>query len=175
MTGVVMEPKILTRPSFEVAGYEFETSLESQRNEREIPAFWERFEIENWEGELYKEVKPSIHGEYGICFPPNMETGKFQYMLAVNAEGYVESSSKIIIAKIPEATYAVFTTPPAAYKDRGFAKAIQGTYDYIMYEWFPHSGYEIAPHKPDFEYYDERCHDPVNSVMDIYIPIIKKS
>jgi AraC family transcriptional regulator len=172
-SGVVMEPKIMTKPSFKVAGYRFETSLESQRNEREIPAFWERFEIEDWEGELYEEVKPSVHGEYAICFPPNMETGKFQYLLGVTAESYDKPADKIIISKIPEATYAVFTTPPAAYENREFSKAIQGTWNYIMYEWFPDSGYEIAPGKPDFEYYDERCHDPLNSVMDIYIPIMK--
>lgn len=172
--GVVMEPKIITKPAFIVAGYKFETSHESGISEREIPAFWERFEIENWEGELYKEVKPEVHGEYAVCFPPNIETGKFQYMLSVNGGDYEQSSPNIVAAEIPEAVYAVFTTPPAADKDRAFAKAIQSTWEYILYEWFPNSGYEIAPFKPDFEYYDERCHDPESSVMDIYIPIVKK-
>lgn len=174
LKGIVMEPKITTKLSFRVAGYEFETSFESQRNEREIPAFWERFEIENWEDKLYEEVKPSVHGEYAVCFPPNMETGKFQYLLGVTAEDYDKPSHNIIIAEIPEALYAVFTTPPASYENREFSKAIQGTWNYIMYEWFPNSGYEIAPGKPDFEYYDERCHNPLSSVMDIYIPIVKK-
>lgn len=173
-SGVVMEPKIITKPSFKVAGYNFETTLEGQRNEREIPAFWERFEIENWEGKLYEEVKPSVHGEYTICFPPNMETGKFQYLLGVAAESYDKIADNIIISEIPESIYAVFTTPPAAYENREFSKAIQGTWKYIMYEWFPSSGYEIASGKPDFEYYDERCHDPLSSVMDIYIPIVKQ-
>lgn len=173
-SGVVMEPKIITKPSFKVAGYRFETSLENQRNQREIPAFWERFEVEDWEDKLYKEVKPSSHGEFAICFPPNMETDKFQYMLGVSSDNYLKPSQGIIIAEIKESTYAVFTTPPASYKDRDFAKAIQGTWDYIMYEWFPHSGYEIAPYMADFEFYDERCHNPSNSVMDIYIPIVKK-
>ncbi|MCM0647199.1 AraC family transcriptional regulator [Clostridium swellfunianum] len=174
LKGIVMEPKITTKLSFRIAGYEFETSFESQRNEREIPAFWERFEIENWEDKLYEEVKPSVHGEYAVCFPPNMETGKFQYLLGVTAEAYDRPSENIIITEIPEALYAVFTTPPAPYENREFSKAIQGTWNYIMYEWFPNSGYEIAPGKPDFEYYDERCHNPLSSVMDIYIPIVKK-
>ncbi|MDP4089019.1 MAG: AraC family transcriptional regulator [Bacillota bacterium] len=174
MSGVIMEPKIMTRQAFKIAGYWFETSHEGGRSEREIPAFWERFEIENWEGKLYEEVAPSVHGEYAVCFPPDMETGKFQYMLGVNGDTYGKSLQSIIVAEIPEATYAVFTTPPAAYRDRAFAKTIQGTWDYILYEWFPDSGYEIAALKPDFEYYDERCHDPEFSVMDIYIPIVKK-
>ncbi|ERI93763.1 transcriptional regulator, effector binding domain protein [Clostridiales bacterium oral taxon 876 str. F0540] len=173
MTGVIMEPKIITRTSFKVAGYKFETSHEGRRNEREIPAFWEKFEIENWESKLYEQVKPAVHGEYALCFPPNMDTGEFRYLLGVNAENYHNDYRKIIIEEVPEASYAVFTTPPAAYANRGFAKAIQGTWDYILFEWFPSSGYEIEEGKPDFEYYDERCHDPFNSVMDIYIPIIK--
>lgn len=172
--GVVMEPKIVTKPAFKVAGYKFETSHESGRNVREIPAFWERFEIENWESKLYREVKPEVHGEYAVCFPPDIETGEFQYMLGVNGDNYKKTSSEIYIAEIPDGTYAVFTTPPAPYEDRAFAKAILGTWDYILYEWFPNSGYEIASFMPDFEYYDERCHDPECSVMDIYIPIDKK-
>lgn len=174
MSGVVMEPKIVTRAAFQVAGYKFETSHESGRSEREIPAFWERFEIENWEGKLYDEVKPSIHGEYAVCFPPDLATGEFLYLLGVYGDTYRKASSDIYVAEIPEATYAVFTTPPAAFRDRAFARAIQGTWDYILYEWFPNSGYEIASCLPDFEYYDERCHDPEFSVMDIYIPIVKK-
>jgi sulfite exporter TauE/SafE/predicted transcriptional regulator YdeE/copper chaperone CopZ len=112
-------------------------------------------------------------GENIIEFTPS-ETGKFQYLLGVNAEDYDDPSEKIMISEIPEATYAVFTTPPAAYENREFSKAIQGTWDYILYEWFPNSGYEIAPEKADFEYYDERCHDPLSSAMDIYIPIVKR-
>ncbi len=171
--GIVMEPKIVTKPAFKVAGYKFETSHESGRNVREIPAFWERFELENWEGLLYEEIKPTMLGEYAVCFPPNMATGEFQYLLGVNGDNYKKASSEIYVAEIPEATYAIFTTPPAADNDRAFAKAILGTWDYILYEWFPGSGYEIASNKPDFEYYDERCHDPEFSVMDIYIPIVK--
>lgn len=174
MNGVVMEPKIISIPAFKVAGYSFETSLESQESEREIPAFWERFEIEDWESRLYEEVKPLEHGEFAICFPPDMETGRFRYMLGVRGDNYQGQSTDIIISEIPESTYAVFTTPPAAYEERSFVKAIHGTWDYILHEWFPESGYEIAPNNPDFEFYDEDCHDPENAVMYIYIPIVRR-
>lgn len=172
-SGVVMEPKIVSKASFKVAGYRFGTSHENGRSEREIPAFWERFEIEDWENRLYKVVKPSLHGEYAVCFPPDMDTGRFQYMLGVNGDFYDKAASDIYVAEIPQAAYAVFTTPPAPYKDRGFSKAILGTWEYILYEWFPHSGYEISAYAPDFEYYDERCHNPEASTMDIYIPIVR--
>lgn len=173
-SGVIMEPKIVTKPSFKVAGYEFKTNLENKRSEREIPAFWNRFEIEEWESKLYEKVNPINHGEYAVCFPPNMSTGEFKYMLGVNGDHYKKSPHHhVIIAEIPEATYAIFTTPPTAHGNKNFVKAIQGAWDYALYEWFPNSGYEIAAHKPDFEFYDERCHDDMNSIMDIYIPITK--
>ncbi|WP_425449219.1 AraC family transcriptional regulator [Dethiothermospora halolimnae] len=173
-TGVIMEPKIVTKESFKVAGYDFETSLESKRNEREIPAFWDRFNISNWERRLYKKIKPSEHGEYAICFPPNMESGRFRYLLGVKAKGGENLGKNMVIAEIPEVKYAVFTTPPTTEEEKSFVKIIQGAWDYILYEWFPNSGYEIAPNKPDFEFYDERCHSDIGAVMDIYIPIIKK-
>jgi len=173
-TGVIMEPKIITKPSFEVVGYEFKTSLESNRNEREIPAFWNRFEVNEWESKLYKEVNPPEHGEYAVCFPPNMETGEFKYMLGVRGVNYESNSSEILVEYIPEATYAVFTTPPTCFGNNSFVKAIQGAWNYALYEWFPDSGYEISPFNPDFEFYDERCHNDDNAVMEIYIPIIKK-
>lgn len=174
-TGVIMEPKIITKPSFKVVGYEFKTSFEDKRNEREIPAFWYRSEINNWEGKLYDKVNPPEHGEYAVCFPPNMETGEFKYMLGVKGDDYEKSpcDTDIIIEEIPEAIYAVFTTPPTCYGNKNFVKAIQGAWNYALYEWFPHSGYEISPYNPDFEFYDERCHDDDNAIMEIYIPIVK--
>lgn len=172
--GVIMEPRIITKPTFKVVGYEIKTSLESKQSEREIPAFWDRFEIDGLEEILYKTIKPKEHGEYAIWFPPNMETGEFVYVLGVKTDTFENAPKDMFKAEIPEATYAVFTTPPAAYENRGFVKAIQGTWEYILNEWFPDSGYEIAPNRPDFEFYDERCHGETNVVMDIYIPIVKK-
>lgn len=172
-TGVIMEPKIVVKPEFSIVGYEFKTSLENRRNEREIPAFWNRFEIEGWESILYKDVKPLEHGEYAVCFPPNMKTGEFKYMLGVKGDNYKKLSRDFKIVTIPQTTYAIFTTPPTAHGNENFVKAIQGAWDYALYEWFPNSGYEIAPDKPDFEFYDERCHDDMKSIMDICIPIIK--
>ncbi|MNI51551.1 Bacterial transcription activator, effector binding domain [compost metagenome] len=52
-----------------------------------------------------------------------------------------------------------------------FAQVIKNTWKYIFEEWFPASGYEFAEDKLDYEFYDERCHSRVDTVMEIYVPV----
>ncbi|PIB61083.1 GyrI-like domain-containing protein, partial [Pseudomonas sp. 2822-17] len=75
--------------------------------------------------------------------------------------------------EVPPATYAVFTTP--VVKDEDFVNSIQGTWKYILEEWFPGSGYEIDDRMMDFEFYDERCHpwEYDEWCMEIHVPIRK--
>ncbi|MDG5788018.1 GyrI-like domain-containing protein [Evansella sp. AB-P1] len=64
-------------------------------------------------------------------------------------------------------------TPPVG--DDDFVASIQGTWKYILEEWFPSSGYEIDDTKLDFEFYDERCHpwEFDKFSMEIHVPIKK--
>ncbi|EOR27700.1 AraC family transcriptional regulator [Clostridium sartagoforme AAU1] len=77
-----------------------------------------------------------------------------------------------------ELTYAVFTTPPINTSteagNNDFANVIKKTWKYIFEEWFKDSGYVFDETKLDFEYYDERCHPVIDTVMDIYVPILKR-
>ena len=172
--GIVMEPRIITKPSFKVAGFALKTTVAEGQNLRDIPAFWSKFEADGLEERLYNEIKPKRHGEYGVCFSLNMETGNYTFVLGVEADGCDNIPEDMFLGEVPEATYAVFTTPPADYADEGFVTAIQGTWKYIYESWFPKSGYEFAPGKVDFEFYDERCHCEKGAVMDIYIPIVSR-
>ena len=70
------------------------------------------------------------------------------------------------------ATYAVFSTPPCSRAE--FVKNIQGTWNYIMNDWFQASGYEYAPGCVDFELYGEKCMGETGLVCEIYIPVAKK-
>ncbi len=69
----------------------------------------------------------------------------------------------------------VFTTPSVEEQD--FVNSIQGTWKYILEEWFPNSGYEIDDAKYDFEFYDEHCHafEYEKIYMEIYVPIKTKT
>lgn len=172
--GIILEPKIVAKPAFSIVGYALETTLESNRKDREIPAFWSHFDIFGLEAKLYELVKPKEHGEYFVCFPLDMETGSFTYVAAVKGDELPAGEEGLFKGRVPEATYAVFTTPPADYADQGFVQTVAGTWTYIFEDWFPRSGYEYAPDKVEFEFYDERCHGETGAVMEIYIPVVKQ-
>ncbi|QUH18804.1 AraC family transcriptional regulator [Alkaliphilus sp. B6464] len=171
--GIIMQPKIINRDSFKIVGYEFKTTLRNNAHSRDIPAFWDNCNLEGKEATLYETQLPPRHGEYGICVNTNMETDEFSYILGVEVTSFDNAMADMYKLEVPSATYAVFTTP--SVEDPDFVDSIQGTWKYILEEWFPNSGYEIDDTKLDFEFYDERCHPwEYNKVsMEIYVPIKK--
>ncbi|OAB44917.1 AraC family transcriptional regulator [Paenibacillus antarcticus] len=172
--GIILDPTFCTKPSFNIIGYGLQTTLEGDYSKRGIPALWDYFNVEGLEANLYEQIKPKEHGEYCLCYPPtDLESGSFTYVIGVKDDSFVKATRDMFTGVVPEATYAVFTTPPANYDNHGFAQAIAGVWRYIFEEWFPNSGYEFAPDKVDFEFYDERCHSQIGAVMNIYIPVVK--
>jgi len=172
--GIVMEPKIITRDGFNIVGYKFDTTLRNNAYSRDIPAFWDKCNIEGKENKLYTTQKTTKHGEYGICVNTNLETDEFSYILGVEVVDFENALEEMYKLQVPSAAYAVFTTPKVDEKD--FVDSIKGTWKYILEEWFPNSGYEIDSNKLDFEFYDEHCHpwQYKKVSMNIYIPIMKK-
>jgi AraC family transcriptional regulator len=172
--GIIMEPKIMNRDAFKIVGYKFDTTLKNNAHSKDIPAFWDRCDIEGKEAKLYSTQNTAKHGEYGICFNTNIETDEFSYILGVEVVSFDNALEEMYTLEVPAATYAVFTTPEVDQHD--FVSSIKGTWKYILEEWFPNSGYEFDGSKLDFEFYDERCHpwEFEKACMNIYIPIIKK-
>jgi AraC family transcriptional regulator len=82
----------------------------------------------------------------------------------------------MITVEVPEATYAVFTSPPVDFTEDSslFTDEIKETWKYIFENWFRDSEYELDLTKYDFEFNDERRHEQTGIVMDIYVPVIKK-
>lgn len=171
--GIVMQPKIIEKNSFKIVGYEFQNNLKNTLHTRDIPAFWSQRGLDDGkcETKLYTTLNPPKHGEYCFCIKTNMETDDFSYVLGVGVDTFNLATDDMCKLEITSATYAVFTTPGVEEKD--FVNSIQGTWKYILEEWFPSSGYEFDEEKLDYEYYDEHCHtweyDKLS--MEIYIPI----
>ena len=92
----------------------------------------------------------------------------FSYIIAVEVSDFNGVPADLFTAEIPEAVYAIFTTP-ANDGEENSAPAIQGTWKYIHETWFPDSGYEFVEGKADFEWYP--CSNKGEKVK-IYIPII---
>ncbi|MNC74944.1 Bacterial transcription activator, effector binding domain [compost metagenome] len=85
----------------------------------------------------------------------------------------------MLTAEVPEAEYAVFTTPPVdtsvGSEQEDFVQVIKSTWKYIFEEWFKDSGYVYDEGKLNFEFYDERCHSRVDTVMEIYVPVRERA
>jgi AraC family transcriptional regulator len=175
--GYVMNCKIVKKPAFKVAGYGIETNVVNSAFTKDVASFWDQYEGEGMETRLYKILQPTKHGELGLCVPTSTE-GNVKYLLGVIVENFNKVTEDMLTVEIPEAEYAVFTTPPVnGTTDAGlleFPKVIKSTWKYIFEEWFVDSGYEYDESKLDFEYYDERCHSRLDNVMDIYVPVKRK-
>lgn len=167
----MMPPKIIELEAFTVTGYGVTTDISSDEYTGELVAFWKQYDEENIEEKMYEELTPNKHGEIGVAIPNGTSSGKMLYIIGVMAAG--DSDQKWHAVSIPAGLYAVFTTPPIDMTkgDNLFAEVIKKTWQYIFGTWLETSSYVYDESRYDFEYYDERCHYLVHSVMDIYIPI----
>lgn len=176
--GIRMNPVMMKKNAFLVAGYGMKTNITSGYT-RDVAAYWEVYEGENLECKLYKQLNPPKHGEVCMCIPTD-ESGNMTYLLGVIVEDLAKVTPDMITVSVPEAEYAVFTTMPVDTSDNScdkqdaFPNAIKALWKYIFEEWFPSSDYEYDESKLDFEFYDERCHFRTDTVMDIYVPVLKR-
>lgn len=170
--GVVMEPTLITRPAFRLAGYSMKATSIGGGESQAIPAFWGAYCTDGRMEKLHQESFVTDHAEYGACFPADEATGAFDYVIGVEVKEGAEVPAGYHACEVPVATYAVFSTPPAKGDD--FPQQIQGTWQVIFAEWFPTSGYEYAPGCVDFELYNEHAMVETGKVAFIYIPVIKK-
>lgn len=172
--GIVLQPMIVKRPAFWVAGKTFEFKMENVSFTRDAPAFWDQEGLADGSIErmLYSTFSPKKHGEY--CINLSSTEDKFTYLFAVDYDQNPPLLNGLTSVQIPSATYAVFRTPSIEVEK--FAAAIKGTWRYILEDWFPQSAYEVDEASLDFEYYDEHCHywDFERIYMEIYIPIKEK-
>jgi AraC family transcriptional regulator len=177
--GDIMNPTFIKKPAFKVAGYGIKTNITNGNYTKDVASFWINYDGENLESKMYKILNPPKHGEVGLCIPSSNDVEEAIYMLGVIVDNFNDVTEEMITVEVPEATYAVFTTPPVntgtETENNEFANVIKQTWKYIFEEWFKNSGYAFDETKLDFEYYDERCHPTVDTVMDIYVPVLKKS
>jgi len=169
--GIVMEPIIKTMPVIKIAGYVIKTKNVEGENSTDIPAFWEAYMSDGRSEKLHGESFVKKHAEYGACFSADENTGEFNYVIGLEIKDDASIPSEYHTCEIPEATYAVFSTPLSS--DEDFVDSIQGTWQFIFNSWFPSSGYEYAPNCVDFELYDERCMTETGKVCEIWIPVVK--
>jgi AraC family transcriptional regulator len=164
-----MEAKFVNRTAIKLAGYAIRTTSRNGENFREVPKFWEAYLSDGRMQKLHGEGFVNNHSEYGVCFPEDAE-GDFDYIIGVEPKEGSTIPEGYHYCEIPPASYAVFTTAPAAAED--FPKAIQQAWSGIFDKWFPESGRKMDEAALGFELYDERSMSETAKVCEIWIPVI---
>jgi len=170
--GIVMEPKMVKKEAVKIAGFTLKSKTKDGENLKEIPKFWYDYVFNGKQEKIHKESFIKSHDEYGACFPENPENGEFEYVIGLEVKEGHDIPKEYNVCTIPEALYAVFSTPPT--DEEKFSKEIQGTWKYIFSEWFPNSGYEFENGKIDYELYTERAMGEKGKICEICIPVVKK-
>lgn len=176
---VLSPPAIIQGTSFKVAGYGIYTDV-ADHYTKDLSAYWASYQGNRLESKLYEQLQPPRHGEIGICIP-YQNNEKVVYLFGVIVENWDKVTSDMMVAEIPAATYAVFTTPPvnnldtsATYDKDPLAISVKETWRYIFTQWFAQCPHTLDETKHAFEFYDERCHASDHAVMSIYVPIKTK-
>ncbi|MDZ5000863.1 AraC family transcriptional regulator, partial [Clostridium perfringens] len=169
--GYIMNPIIVKKSAFKVAGYGIKTNVSNGNYTKDVASFWNNYYGENLESKMYKILEPPKHGEVGLCVSSSKIDGDGIYLLGVIVNDFTKVTDNMITMEVPEATYAVFTTPPVDTtndsEQNDFSDIIKQTWKYIFEEWFKDSEYSFDESKLDFEFYDERGHGRKDTVMDI--------
>jgi len=191
----IIEPKIIAmKKSFKIAGFAFKIKLplnvlssvshyldpqgpvididDGRKPLNKLQELWEECREDGRLEKLHKELFLKFHAEYGACFFKDNDEDKSVYLIGVEAKSKVNIPFEYDVYTIPEAIFAVFSTPPS--NEDNFSSILKDTWKFIFSEWFPNSGYEFDDNSIAFELYDERSMSDTDKVCNIYIPIVNR-
>jgi AraC family transcriptional regulator len=191
----VLEPKIIAKKSsFKLAGFAFKIKLpvnnspsashyldpqspvsdieDGRKPLNKLQELWDECRADGRLEKLHKEAFLKFHAEYGACFFKDNDEDKSVYLIGAEAKSKVTIPFEYDIYMIPEALFAVFSTPPSNEND--FSTILKDTWKFIFSEWLPNSGYEFDVNSIAFELYDERSTANTGKVCDICIPIVNR-
>jgi AraC family transcriptional regulator len=150
-----MKPQLVAKPAFTVVGLLLHTTALSP----DIPALWDKFVPRI--AEIQRLSEP--HVSYGLMESFDQMT-RLDYMAGVSVETVGELPEGMSRWDVPANTYAVFETT---------LSQIGEAFGELYNTWLPSSGYQQVG-APYFERYGA-AFNPENPVLEIYIPVNKKS
>lgn len=136
-------------------------------------AFWDEFEEDSLEEQLYSDLNPLKHGEFGITIRNEDDSTYHSYLLGVRGKS-MATKLPWTNYTIPGGRYVVFTTAPIdmSKEESNLAARVRESWKYIFDTWFQTVELKYDSAREAFEYYDERCHYRKDAVMEIFIPIL---
>ena len=161
----MIQAKIKHKDAFRVVGI---SCLNTMKNNN-IAALWQDFNVR-----ICPQMKEAIPADaaYGICYYQDQvemnEDTPFTYLAGYSLPSDKDCPKGMESREIPAGDYAVF-------EHHGSLDTLEHTYSAIYRDWFPQSGYE-RKNADDFELYDQRfSFGEPDSVMEIWVPVHKKS
>lgn len=154
--GAKMEPRIIQKEEMKFMGLKYY----GKNLNNEIPETFDKFDKIRTEMKSIKNPNTT----YGICevIEGYQEGDVFSYFVCHEVEE-IENNKNFESIKIKPQKYVVFT-------HKGSTEGLINTYKYIYGEWFPKNNYQpVQSH--EFEVYDERFTDELDSIMEIWVPI----
>jgi AraC family transcriptional regulator len=160
---IMLSPRFEHKDAFTVVGIARQFNMSNNT----IPLLWNEF------NQRREEIKHAIcEAAVGVCYYDSSYNScpdkAFTYMAGYCVSSADDLPEGMVSRTIPACEFAVF-------EHRGALDTLQQTYDHIFREWMPTSEYEMVE-QDDFEWYDDRFEfGASDSIMEIWIPVKKKS
>lgn len=132
-----------------------------KNDESYIPNFWNKYNGRKWSKKL---SGGKVCEDYGIGIW-DIRDKKLDYYIGIRKENANGDTTGTVDIFIPGGLYAVFVTPMASHYD--FINTIHHTWDYIINEWLPNSGYrrtgvhEFETYLEESRTYSEKIYIPL--------------
>jgi len=162
-THEIKEPVVMHKESFQIVGISARTSNANEiTSQAKIPQLWTDFYQQDVVGQISNPVNQVTYGLYS-----DYETdvnGEYSITLGMEVLAADEVPEGMVVKTVPAANYLVFTS------DKGpFVEVVVKAWQDV-WAWFANSGVERT-YTGDFELYDERCANPQEAQVDLYIAI----
>ncbi|MEX5540887.1 GyrI-like domain-containing protein [Pseudomonas poae] len=152
-----LEPRMEAGRAMVIAGVK---GRYSKATVGDIPRLWELFDT------CIKDIKQRVGGvTYGVCHNPKQD--EFDYLAGVEVPSRSDVPGNFESIDIAPLNYAVFT-------HHGPVQAMEQTFERIMFEWLPRSGYKVVG--ANFERYSADFDGRKGTgTVEIWLPVGQKA
>ncbi|MBE1555841.1 GyrI-like domain-containing protein [Sporosarcina limicola] len=157
-------PVMIEKAQFSIMGTSVRTTNANEMTANaKISGLWERFYGQKVAKEIANPVNPNvIYGLYSDY--ENGMNGEYSITLGLEVSSHNTPSEGLVVKTVPASKYVVFTSEKGPFPD----VVINLWQD--IWAWSDKADVERT-YTGDFEVYDERCADPREAQVDIYIAV----
>lgn len=159
------QPVVKEKQSFQIVGISAKTNNANEITaQAKIPQLWATYDQQDVAGQLLSQKNNAVM--YGLYSDYETDVnGEYTLTPGVEVSADIEVPKGMVIKTIPASKYLVFTSEKGLMPDI----VIQAWQD--IWTWFANTTEVERTYSGDFELYDERCAQPNEAQVDIYIAI----